>query len=550
MAVRRLAVAEPRLSVAETMEAVLRHRPLYELAALLPQQQPVGRKPAHPAVLLLLYGVLMRVYRSGQKVQTELSRPELWQRALTVLEQMAQDPTLPLPRDDSGAPVLPRQAPRWDSWRYLRDAYLTDPDVQQALQQLFTRLAVAQARGMGLLNPQGPGSLCHPDRSRLIYGDGTVIRPMYRPPHAVLVPDGDGGQRPAYPDPATGELREQPGRRIDPDAAAFHGHTGPVNGNNFVCLYARTDHFHGRVVLSVDRVDAPGREADSALRSIVRVHAEAGSGIQAVVYDGALRGRHIETLMSDLGLVVINKVAAAPTPGGRPRRNRRNPRPAPGAPPPTEQDEQDLPAAPGAQDAAAPRVVARNARWLQLGVWEHDVAGEGCRHALAAVDGAVCEVALDHRARPVVLHRLIRRQVKRPRRSTGKYHFNAAFEVPCRHGSFLAWVSPHAETGDRSYRRPDAVRLIAPGESDFDHLYPIRNDAENANSELKRTLLVDRAMSLGWRRQLCDVLLWALLNNALTEHHHRNRQQQHPLPGRAPARLRNRPLTNPNQAAA
>ena len=222
----------------------------------------------------------------------------------------------------------------------------------------------------------------------------------------------------------------------------------------------------------------------------------AGPGIQAVVYDGALRGRHIEHLMTTRGLQVINKVAAAPTPGGRDR----NPR------------------------------TPRNTRWLPLGTWAHDLAdGRSCQHDLAAVNGAVSEVAVTDTGQNAVLHRLVRRQVKRPRRASGLWHFNAAYEVPCVHGAFLAWVSPHADPGDRNHARPDAVRLIAPGETDFDRLYGIRADAESANSELKRTLLVDRAMSLGWRRQFIDVLMWSLLNNALAQHHAQRRQ---PIPVR------------------
>jgi hypothetical protein len=131
----------------------------------------------------------------------------------------------------------------------------------------------------------------------------------------------------------------------------------------------------------------------------------------------------------------------------------------------------------------------------------------------------VSEVAVAEDGSNIVLHRLIRRQVKRPRRASGHWHFNAAYEVPCARGSFLARVSPHPEPGDRTYARPDALRLIAQGEPDFERLYGIRADAESANSELKRTLLVDRAMSLSWRRQLIDVLMWALLNNALAQHH-------------------------------
>jgi hypothetical protein len=158
-------------------------------------------------------------------------------------------------------------------------------------------------------------------------------------------------------------------------------------------------------------------------------------------------------------------------------------------------------------------------RWFTLGTWEHDTAEGPCQHQLAAVDGAVSEVGLDEAGSPAVLARLERKQVKRPRRASGQYHFNVAYAVPCPAGEFLAWVTPHGEPGDTAHRRADAVRIIAEGEPIFARLYGIRNDAEAFNAQLKRTLLVDRAMSLGGHRQLLDVLCFGLLNNATTAHH-------------------------------
>jgi hypothetical protein len=90
--------------------------------------------------------------------------------------------------------------------------------------------------------------------------------------------------------------------------------------------------------------------------------------------------------------------------------------------------------------------------------------------------------------------------VKRPRRSSGRYHFYVAYEVGCPGGPFLAWVTPHALAGEPDHRRADAIRVIAEGEPDFDRPYGLRNDAESFNSQLKRNLLVDRAMNLGGQR--------------------------------------------------
>lgn len=471
----RLRPAPQMLTLNQQIQAVFSHTTLYELGRLIPAERPVGRPSHHPGYLVLGYGVLARLFRSGNRVQTELSDPTTWQLVRdTVAAVAAEHPdlvdTLPGPRP-----------PRWDTFRYARDRYLTDPDIQEQLQERFTQAAVAQARSLGLLNPSGPGSLSHPDRSRVVYGDGTVIRPLYRPPAAKRDTDpATGKTKVTYLD-ADGSEVDAPTRRFDPDAADYHGHAGPVHGQNFVALYARGDHPYQRVVLAVDRVERPGLEADTAVGALRRLHTTAGSGIQAVVYDGAMRGVHIDELMTSLGVVVINKVH-------------------------------------NSGKTAARKGRASRGRWHTLGTWEHDTPQGPCTHQLAAVDGAVSEIGLDQEGKPVVLARLERRQVKRPRRASGRYHFNVAYEVPCPTDPFPAWVTPHGLAGDTDHKTADAVRVIAEGEPDFDRLYGLRNDAESWNAQLKRSLLVDRAMSLGGRRQLLDVLCFALLHNAINAH--------------------------------
>ncbi len=469
------------LTSAEQITAVFSHPALYELAAVLPARQDgsVGRPANHPGYLLLGYGVLARVFRSGVRVQAEIAQPAVWQQLRDTIAATAEAH----PHLEISAPG--RRPPDWNAFRYARQRYLAEPETLAALQQRFTELAVDQAHDLGLLLPNGPGSLCHPDRSRTIYGDGTVVRPLYRPPAARRTTDPATGEATiVYLDPATGSTVDRPTRRFDPDVAEHHGHSGPVIGQNFVGLYVRGDAPHQRVVLAVDRTPAPGQEADTAVRMVHRLHAVAGSGIQAVVYDGAFRGRHLDELMTQCGVVVINKVHASSKTAARKGR---------------------------AGDGAP--------RWFPLGTWEHETVSGPCTHQLAAVDGAVSEVGLDDAGQPVLLHRLDRKQVKRPRRASGRYHFNVAYSVPCPTSAFLAWVTPHGEPGDARSRRADATRIIAEGEPDFTRLYGLRNDAESSNAGLKRTLLVDRAMSLGGQRQLLDFLCFGLLSNAIAHHH-------------------------------
>lgn len=462
------------LTTAEQVRAVFSHRALYEIAAVVPDKDRVGRPRLFPTYLLLGYGILARVYRSGARAGHELTDPAVWQVIRETGEATIADLGLDVP-----APGV--RPPDWPAFRYARDRHLTDPDIQDAMLEVFTELAVAQARSLGLLDPEGPGSLCHPHPSRAVYGDGTVIRPMYRPPRARRSTDPRTGQPVITYLDEQGNPVDAPGRRFDPDAADYHGHSGPVHGQNYVAWSVRGPAAHQRVVLAVDRVPRPGQEADAAVAAFRRLHEVAGKGIQAVVYDGAMRGAHIDELMTGCGVVVVNKVHAS-------------------------------------AKTAARRGKSAPPRWFTLGTWEHETPDGSCTHHLAAVDGAVSEIALDDAGTPVVLSRLHRAQVKRPRRSSGRWHFNVAYTVPCPHGSFQAWVTPHALAGEADHKRADAVRVIAEGEDDFTTLYGLRNDAESFNAQLKKTLLVDRAMSLGARRQLLDVLCFAVLHNAVNDY--------------------------------
>ncbi|TKJ28478.1 hypothetical protein [Blastococcus sp. CCUG 61487] len=475
-------MSRPRSAVPSTVEqvrAVMRHRLIYELGTLIPADPPVGRRPVYPGYLLIAFGVLARMTRSGAKLDAELRTGGLW--PLMQAEAAAMRDELP---DELWAPPGDR-APTWAAWQYARNTHLTTDVALAEMHRLFIAGSVAQARSLGLLDPKGPGSLNHPARSRTVYGDGTVVRSLYKPPPVVWIEDPETGERVRrYRDKGTGELVDTPTRRYDPDSAEWHGHTGPVHGTNLVVVYARGDAAFQRVVLAVGRAERPGREAEAAVLLIGDVHRVAGAGVQAVVYDGALRGVHLEKLMTRHGLVVVNKVAAAPL-----------------------------------SDAEkAERGGLKAVKSYPLGSWEHDTDDGACTHALAAVDGAIVEVTLGDTGDPVVAHRLTRRQVKRPRRGNGNYHFSAAFVVPCARGDFDAWITPHGEPGDPDARRAENVRLIAEGEEDFARLYGIRNDSEAFNSAFKRSLLVNRAMSLGWRRQLLDAVCFALLSNAVVAH--------------------------------
>jgi hypothetical protein len=464
----------------ERLRAVLTSSMLYQVAADLEHDQPVGRPPVNPGYVLLGYGVLARVARSGVRVEIDLAEPRTWSYARQL---MIDAPA----RIELGLPPPGPEPPTWDHWRWHRNHHLGTDEGLAGLARSFPPHAVALARSIDLLDPHGPGSLTHPHPSRAVYGDGTTVRPLYRPPEPVTVELPDGRTALRYPDPRTGQLLVEPARRYDHDLFPWHGGAPWQLGHGYVAYHVRGPAPHQRVVLAVAHIPSPGAEAATALQLLRDVHRAAGDGIQVIVYDGAFTGTHIDTIMSRYGYLAISKM-----PTGEP----------------------------GA-DIAGPTLVrtadGRRARSYPLGTVSHTTALGPCQHTLAAVAGQVMLIDLDERGDPVAIAAAARGPVKRSRRTTGAYHFNIGYTLPCPLEPFTVWLSPHADATGGPHR-PHNLRVIAETDPDFLILRGLRSDAENYHSNFKRSLMVERAMSLGWRRGLVENYCFCLLNNALTEY--------------------------------
>jgi hypothetical protein len=390
----------------------------------------------------LAWAALARGVGSGNRLDAEIAHSDLWQRFLLDRYNTAAEAH---PEGITVSPHLDRLYA--DTHRHTRDRLCTD-DVLDELTRAFTAASADLARSVGLLQPSAIGSRTKPGATCTIYGDGTILRPIYR---------------------------GEPGHRADPDAAVHHRHDGAVVGTKLVHFAARGPEPHRRVVLAVDRVADPGREAESSVELVRRIHAHAPDGIAAVVYDGAFRGTHHNQLMTDLGLIVINK----------PHGTR-----------------------------------SKKPRTLPLGTWTHDTAAGPCEHSLVSHGGDVCDATLDDTGKTTLSDPLERNQVRRYERPGGRYRFSLGIKVRCSAGDFVAWISPHPGPGDATAGRADQLRLISPHEPLFSELYGLRNDSEAINANYKSTHVYDRAPVLGWRRQLLDLLAWSILNNSIAWWHH------------------------------
>jgi hypothetical protein len=101
-------------------------------------------------------------------------------------------------RNPDVCPAKPMR--RWHDL-FGRTTWLTDPDVFARLHEIHRRSAIDQARSLGLLDPDGPGSWTRPDLSRMLYADGKVVTPLFRAKPDTRILNKQTGELPARPGP-------------------------------------------------------------------------------------------------------------------------------------------------------------------------------------------------------------------------------------------------------------------------------------------------------------------------------------------------------------
>jgi hypothetical protein len=458
-------------SALEKVEAILANPAIYALAeAIPPPASSAGRPRSYPAYMLLVYDCLLSVYRSARQVEAELSHPLIWRHMRRIVKRrFPKEPSMHL----SAAPM------RRHHYIYGRNRYLTDPGGLSELSRIHREIACAQAREMGLLLDDGPGSFTHPDLSRMLYADGKVVTPLYKAhPGATRV------------DKRTGEVVPA---RFEPDAGLHFEGTGETAwGCKFVLVAARLEEEQARIILDLEAVVKPGREAAIAMECFTRL-APLVPGAQGVIYDTALRGVHHQTLLRELGLLPVNRVTAA-------QKGAKNPR----------------------------RVKGRRVeKSVHVEVKDILIDGVTTRISLYARGGAIGLAEPDETG-DMIFSPLRRTRTRRTQDKNRLFRWYNDYELPASLGGSQITVRLHANEHDkaRGLNRTENVRPIPQGDPDFAHLYSRRNDAESINRALEDTLYLGRAHSVGRRRQLVEVLGYALTMNSLALNRHRRKRSQ------------------------
>lgn len=439
------------------VEAVFRDPTIYALGGTIPSPPAErGGRPRHyPHFTTFAWLALQAVYQSSRRVEAALADQETWDwvRRL-VQERFPHDPAM----------WLRAEPMRRHHFQHARSALLRSGGAVAVFDE-FERRAAALARELGLCDPEGNGSLTHPSLERVVYGDGKVVTPLYK---------AKPGDRKV--DRETGEIRTL---RADPDAKLhFTGSGEPAYGNKFVMTAVRSPDVHGRVILSVDSVTTEGAEAAVAVDAFRRVVPKL-PGAQAVLYDGAFRGVHLQTLLNELGVLPVVPVHAAT--GGR--------------------------------RARKPRV-ERAVRIGQVVVRRSDGTTTQCQ--LYAEAGALC-LAEPKEDAGLALVPLTRCQIRRRGNADGTWRWYGDYEVPAESGGGTVRVRLDRtdEDAKTTLNRTEHLRPIPPGDPDYRRLYSRRADAESINRGLDDSQYLTRAHSVGQERQRLDVLGYAIAVNAL-----------------------------------
>ena len=465
-----MATAPTGVARLQALEAILLNPELYRLAELIPfpDRERGGRTRAYPNFAYLFYEALISVHRSARQVEAELSHPVVWRFARRMVRKMFPD---------DREMRLPGKPMRRHHYLYVRNRYLTDPAVLKRIAALHRESSCAQARELGLVDPEGPGSFTHPHLSRMLYADGKVITPLFK---------GRLGQ--TRTDKATGEIKQV---RFEPDADLhFEGDGELAYGTKFVVVAARSGETRARMILDVDWVAHKGGEARVAMSCFERL-SPLVSGAQGVIYDTALRGIHHQTLLRKLGLLPVNKVTAKKKGSKRPRR-------------------------------AVGRRVEKSVHVEDKKVRLSD--GTEKLVSLLAQGGAIGIAELLDTGEPNFIE-LKRVRTHRTQDRSGLFRWYNDYLLPKSLGGGVVTVRLHGNDEDvaRKFNRTENVRVIPPSDPDFKSLYARRNDAESINRAIDDSMWLSRAHSVGHARQHLNLIGYALMVNSLALLEHRQR---------------------------
>ncbi|WKK21334.1 hypothetical protein QZH56_20965 [Streptomyces olivoreticuli] len=458
---KRRAREEDQRTIPQRITDCARFADLYTLTRVLEDARPRprgGRRAHYPPYIYLVFLAVRGVFGSARGTAGHLQHPSVWHEIKKgVAEHLGNDE----------AARLPELGPSRNHWQHAQRTLLI-PRLD-GLNAAYQTLALRQALNQGLLPPGAPRSWSHPQRHQLLVGDGTVAKAptLATAPYTV--------------DETTGEIRR---RRLDPAAwTQTEGGGTRVRGTKFIVFSARHTGYLRRVLISYRHVPHrhPGGEAAAATEAVTDLlgHPDA-AGCLGLVYDGALRGTHRDTIQRR-GRLLINKQHEGLTP-------------------------------------------------IPL----HTLDFPRCRHELWAVGGRVAERIWCEDGTSAFTPLPITRLQRRGEHTHRWYH---QITIPCPHGphhhrepvgitTTPGERAPGQSDLERKFHRAEHLVPIPPNTYTHDEIYSHRDDAESVFTQFDRHLWNGRLIAFGAEAQSLVMLGFLLAQNATSAARH----QEDPTP--------------------
>ena len=299
---RKLTDAEKKavsLGTLPSLRAIFTDPITYQLAAAIPtaNYEKGGRKAEYPAWVYVGMTAAVSVLRSKAGTVVELRDPDMWHLVCRWARHTAEQHDMDIPHTQGEEFKRLRarnQGPSRSQYHYFQASRLT-AEVLEQLQEFSADLYVQRLQQFHIATPDGH-QFNHLTRNRCLVIDGKVTNSPRRTLKEETV------------NKITGEIRTT---RVD-DARGLYAEGGDDNklvwGSKWGTVVIADTLTNLRITLATEYMPhGPGHSESATFINLLRKHVtKFDGGVDAVLIDGAVQGKAIDTIQTELGILVVS----------------------------------------------------------------------------------------------------------------------------------------------------------------------------------------------------------------------------------------------------
>lgn len=276
----------------------------------IPEWNGKGRPRQYPAVFALYYNAMIHILGTSAAVDGLLDTPMVWR----IIRRLWHNHVAPKIAAESGDDPIELFELPYREWhyKYIRETYLTDPNISARIAERQTEDAVDAAVEAGGFDPT-KDSWTQPVISNIIVGDATNLKPIARKGTSHADPDADwykhgGGNR--EDDDHPDKQKDKNNRKKQPDGKDKEDDSTWHYGVEHYAMSVYIPGLGGNILLATAPVKK-GQEMTVAIDCLARVVHEiemrTGNPPRGYLHDKAARGIHINDIQALLGIIAASK---------------------------------------------------------------------------------------------------------------------------------------------------------------------------------------------------------------------------------------------------